>query len=551
MPELKPAQRVDVEFIKKNKHRVLIANAPGTGKTPTTIRAVFESYDKTMPCLIVCPSSVTHNWKKEIDNWAEGSACFIVEGFTGAIPRFSCPAFYVCSWAILDARYDDFSRLGLRTIVADEAHFAKNPEARRSQALRDLCTPERGILLLTGTPIVNNVEEMRILQDLYGTTPPMIRRLLEDVAPDIPQKKRSYLYIELREKERKEYDRATRDFESWLRDQTNALTGESKTEDEIARILSAEALIKIGYLRRMVGLAKIFAAADFIGRAIRLGEPVVVFLEHQAALAKLSKLLYQQRIRHAVIEGATGPKKRLKIIEMFQKNDFPVVICTKAGKEGITLHAARHLLFVERFFTSADEEQAEDRIRRIGQRFKTTIWYLHALNTVDDRIDTIVRAKRSIVEDEIGLEDIAETDEEAVQKLLEMWKTFVTPAVRVKNSDLGLGNVLEPLPGPKETHGIVFSGKRWNITAARIWCKMNGYLPEKIELLQNRFKIITHATNYFKKGTFAIKEVATDIKVITGDRTTVKQTATIGVVSSRVKKVQKQKRRLKKTSMVL
>lgn len=552
MPDLKPMQREDVEFIKQNRHRVLIANAPGTGKTPTTIRAVFESFQRTMPCLIICPSSVTHNWYKEIKVWAQGAEAFIVEGYEGHVPRTSAPAFYICSWAVLDARRDIFEALGLRTIVADEAHFAKNPDAQRSQALRDLCTKERGILLLTGTPIVNTREELQILQDLYGETPPMIRRLLEDVAPDIPEKKRSYLNIELKESDRKEYNKALNEFEDWLRNQTNSLTGEGKSEAEIARILSAEALIKIGYLRRMVGNFKTAAAADFIGRAVRLGEPVVVFLEHQATLHKVSKFLHRQRIRHEVIEGSTSPKQRLAFIEQFQNNDFPVIICTKAGKEGITLHSARHLIFVERFYTSADEEQAEDRIRRIGQRFKTTIWYLHAVNTVDDRIDAIVRRKRSIVEDEIGIEDIAETDERVIEELLTTWQSFVTPSLKVQNSNLGLGPGLEPLPSPKVTHGIVFSGNRWNFVSAKIWCRMNGYFVHKVEILQNRFKVIIHPSNYFKKGSFSILDVSSDIKVITGDRIKSRAVAVVPseAVASQVKKVQKRKRQLRKSSKV-
>lgn len=515
---LKPTQRADVEFIKSHRHRVLVANAPGTGKTPTTIRSVVESHQTTMPCLIVCPSSVTLNWIKEINIWAPGIPVIHLEGYSKKFNHAQGPVFYVCSWAILDAREELLSRLNLRTIVADEAHFAKNPDALRSQALRSLCTKERGILLLTGTPIVNSKDELQILQELYGTTPPMIRRMLEEVAPDIPQKKRAYLYVKMKDKDQANYDKAVNDFEDWLRDKTDELTGEGKSEAEIARILSAEGLIKIGYLRRMVGVAKVYAASDFIARAIRVGEPVVVFLEHQAAIHSLSKLLHRQRIRHAIIEGSTTPKKRQEYIEEFQKNEYPVIMCSKAGKEGITLHAARHLLFVERFFTSADEEQAEDRIRRIGQTHATTIWYMHVENTVDDRIDQIVRRKRTIIDENIGLEDIEETDESTVQKLILDWSNFVKGSEVQPVAPLGLGQSLPPLPGPKDTHGVVFKGSRWKVDTAKAWCKMNGYEVSKIEVLQDRFKCITRPSDLFKKGTFLTHMIANDIKIITGQR---------------------------------
>ena len=515
---LKPTQRADVEFIKANNHRVLVANAPGTGKTPTTIRSIVESHKTTMPCLIICPSSVTLNWIKEIKIWAPGIPVIHLEGYSKKITFVEGPVFYVCSWAILDAREELLKRLNLKTIVADEAHFAKNPDAIRSQALRSLCTKDKGILLLTGTPIVNSKDELQILQELYGKTPPMIRRMLEEVAPDIPPKKRSYLYIKMKEKDQKNYDKAVTDFEEWLRDKTDELTGEGKSEAEIARILSAEGLIKIGYLRRMVGVAKVYAASDFIARAIRVGEPVVVFLEHQPAVHTLSRLLHRQRIRHAIIEGSTTTKKRQEFIDQFQNNEYPVIMCSKAGKEGITLHAARHLLFVERFFTSADEEQAEDRIRRIGQTHATTIWYMHVENTVDDRIDQIVRNKRNIIDENIGLEDIEESDESTVEKIIRDWSKFVRESDQQPITPLGLGQSLPPLPGPKDTHGVVFKGVRWKAETAKAWCKMHGYEVSKIEVLQDRFKCVTRPSDLFKKGSFATQVISGDIKIITGEK---------------------------------
>ena len=518
MPELKPMQRHDVEFIKRKKHRVLIANAPGTGKTPTAIRAVVEEYKSTLPCLIICPSSVTHNWRKEIKIWAQGVSCHIIEGYNSKLPVLPRETFYICSWSILDARWEDLEALRLRTIVADEAHFAKNPDAQRSQALRGLCTADKGIILLTGTPIVNSKKELVVLQELYGSTPPMIRRMLVDVAPDIPQKKRSYLYIDMKDKDAKNYKRAEQDFETWLREKNDELTGEGKSEAEIERIMSVEAMIKLGYLRRLVGEAKVFAASDFIARAVRIGEPVVVFLEHQICLHRLSKLLRKQRIRHAIIEGNTSPKKRQQYIEQFQENHFPVMICTKAGKEGITLHAARHLIFVERFFTSADEEQAEDRIRRIGQKFKTTIWYMHVQDTVDDSIDMIVRRKRDLIDAEIGSETVEETDETAVTNLIAQWSEFTSKGKKEPTSTLGQGQALDPLPGPKVTHAVVFSGERWKLKSCEIWCGMNGYEITKVEQLQNRYKLITHPAAVFRKNTFKIIQVSRDIKIIVGDK---------------------------------
>lgn len=520
MPQLRPFQREDVEFLAQNDLRALVASAPGTGKTPVTIRALCERPKIGFPAIVVCPASVTRNWAREVKRWAPGVSRHIIEDGDSRLPnpkRQPRSTVYIISWALIDARWSDLIKLGFNTVVADESHYAKNPDALRSRALRALTHRAQGVLLLTGTPIINTKAELAVLKNLLGTDePPMIRRLLEDVAPDIPEKKRAYLHVKLRPKHQMVYDRADHDFEEWLRKQKEALFGEGMAEFEVERVLEAEALAKIGYLRRLAGEYKAPAAADWIARAVRVGEPVVVFLEHQATLARLKKSLRSQRIRFGVLEGSTPATKRQQLVDDFQRHRFPVFICTRAGKEGITLTAARHLLFVERFFTSADEEQAEDRIRRIGQRHKTTIWYLHAIDTVDDRVDTIVRSKRQIVRSAIGSADTAETPSGNVQLMLRTWEKHVQHAG--PTASLGLGEPLPPLPRPSETHAVVFKGERWRGKAALRWCRMHGYAPQRRVQLKGRFKLVLHPAPVFAKGEFEVFKVSKEIRIITGKR---------------------------------
>jgi SNF2 family DNA or RNA helicase len=516
MPRLRPFQREDVERIKEARLRALVASAPGTGKTPIAVRALAETHRRSLPAAVICPASVTVNWRREIKKWAPGIRVVLVETSDSKMPRPAVPTIYVMSWALLDARWTDLIHLGVRTVVADEAHYAKNPDALRSQALYQVTRSSRGVLLLTGTPIVNTRDELRVLNNLLGEEPLMIRRLIEDVAPDIPEKKRSYLHVRLREKHQKEYDKADEDFENWLRKEKEKLLGEGMAEYEVERALAAEALAKIGYLRRLSGVYKVPAAVDWISRAVRIGEPVVVFVEHQDVLRKLSKALKKQRIRHAVIEGSTSSKKRQEMIDAFQRNEYPVFIGTKAAKEGITLTAARHLLFIERFFTSADEEQAEDRIRRIGQTHRTTIWYLHAMGTVDDRLDAIVQSKRRVIRTAIGAADVLETPTGNVEALIHSWGKHT--AVDRQPLPLGLGEPLPPLPSPKITHGIVFYGSRWKGKSAAAWCRMHGYQPTKKVPLLDRFKLVQHPVEVFRKNQFDVVKVCKDIRIITGTR---------------------------------
>lgn len=518
---LRSFQREDIDAIKRAGVKALVASAPGSGKTAIAIRSLVETYTKSFPALIVCPATVTRNWANEWKMWGNGFNTYLIEDSSTPIPTTLDPrnTVFIMSWALLDVRLTDILELGIKAVVADEAHYSRNRDTLRAQALYRITRNVQGILLLSGTPIVNNLDELSALNELLGTDKPlMLRRLLEDVAPDIPEKKRSYVYIRLRAKHREVYDRALHDFEEWLRTEAQALQEDGLTEEDIERTLAVEGLAKVGYLRRLVGEYKVPAAADWIARAIRVGEPVVVFLEHQHVLKKLSRALHKQRIRHGVIDGTTSPVQRQELVEQFQRGEFPVFIGTRAAKEGITLTTARHLLFVERFFTSADEEQAEDRVRRIGQTQKTTIWYLHADATIDDRLDAIVGTKRALIRTAIGSATTPETPTSAVESILKTWAEFTLPA-KEQVYDLGLGEPLEALPGPPHTHGIVFNQDRWRPETALRWCKMNGYvsLPKPV-FLDGRFKLIVHPANVFKEGQFVVTHVSKDIKIISGVR---------------------------------
>lgn len=516
MPQLKPFQREDVDYIKAHGLRVLVASAPGTGKTCIAVRAVAETYKTSLPAVVVCPASVIRHWGREIHRWAPGVNALIINDSSATIPRLPQPTILIISWTLLDVRWGDLIKAGIQTVIADEAHYAKNPTSLRSQALYHLSQRARGLLLLTGTPIINTQQELAVLNMLLRTeNPPMIRRLLEDVAPEVPPKERSYLYTDLPFFYAKQYNKAENDFEDWLRKEKEKLVGEGMAEAEIERILAAEALAKVGYLRRLAGIGKVQAASLWIAKAVRLGEPVVVFCEHQAVLRALEKRLRKQRIRYIVVEGKTPSKKRQEAVDAFQRHDYPVFIGTKAAKEGITLTAARHLLFIERFFTSSEEEQAEDRIRRIGQSHQTTIWFLHGVSTIDDRLDTIVRGKRRIVRTAIGAKDIHDTPTGNVTSLITAWEDHASPK---RILSIRADEDLPPLPNPKQVQSIVFSGNRWTASTAAAWCRMNGYVASKCEVLKGRLRLHANPVGCFHKGEFKKVMVAKDISLVIGKR---------------------------------
>ena len=515
--QLRDFQQEDVDFIAENGFRVLIANAPGTGKTVICLSCIRKAPWRLLPTLIVCPASVVRNWRKEARKWTPGLRIHLIEDTSSALPE-SGADLYIISWALLTERWEQLARLGIQLIIGDEIHFAKNEDALRTQAMASLCARSPYLLLLSGTPIINEESELDSIYSLYGAKrPPMIRRFLEDVAPDIPAKQRARLDVELPDRIAQRYRSANEDFEAWLEREMAQRLDDGEAADAAARALAAAALVKIGYLRRILAVGKVYAAADWAARAVRTGEQVVLFAEHQDVIKRLQRCLRKQGIRFVTIDGSTSNKDRQKAVDDFQKRLVPVFIGSKAAKEGLTLTAARHLCFVERYWTAAEEEQGEDRIRRIGQKHHTKIWFLHVPGTVDDRISTIIERKRRLVHRIIGSVAIAETPEQNVAEIIAAWGTHAqVPEMEVHN--LGTAKPLPPLPRTKELHAIRFKGARWTPKGAVRWCRMMGYQPRDLETVKDGFQIVMTSANMFRDGSFTRVKVAKDIDGIVGKR---------------------------------
>ena len=470
------------------------------------------------PAVIVSPASVVGHWEREIQKWIKWASFHVIRDRSTPLPKRR-KHIYIISWSLLTDRALELLRVRPKLIVADEAHMAKNDEAARSQVLYGLARRIPHKLLLSGTPLINRIEELESLKTIFpGKSPVIVRRLLEEVAKDIPPKTRAFLPVELPKKSQREYVKAQNDFADWLTVQLEKRFETADAANAHRRAMAAEALVKIGYLRRIAGKGKTNAAVDWAARAVRIGEPVVIFCEHTATIDRISDSLHKQNLRHVRLYGKTPKKRRTALVDSFQKGEVPIFLGSKAASTGITLHRARHLCFVEYYWTSAEMDQAEDRIRRIGQRYPTKIWYLHAVDTVDDRISRIIHNKRRLIDDAIGLEDIRDTPEAAVKQIIETWSETCEVPMRGDITQLGLGKPLPPLPKARDVSQIFFAGERWNKSSVRAWAEMNGYKASKIRFDSVFWRISIHSQRLFVPQSFRTYSVSKEIKIIVGVR---------------------------------
>lgn len=505
---LRPLQRDGVNFMREHGYRVLVADAPGTGKTIQTLVAIAEARQRLTPALIVCPASVAINWRREARKWLPRVRGTSVAGRDWTVPG-GHNDIIVCPWDLLADHAAKFIDMGLGLVVLDEAHYARNPETLRGGAAELLCKRSPHVLLLSGTPLVNTVEELDVLRRLIGTKrPPVLRRLLEDVAPDVPPKTRIHVRVPIPTAMRTEYERIEHDFSHYLEDYLRAASSTADAAElRRTRALTAEALVQVGYLRRLLGRAKAPAAAAFCARLLQSGEPVVLFAEHMEVLDAISEALTKVGIEYVRVDGSVSRKLRQQAIDDFQGGKVSVFMATQAAREGITLTRARNVCFVERWWHPASEEQAEDRARRIGQRFATRIWFLEVADTFDQRSSEIVEAKRKLVAQHVGSREVRTIDG---TDMLKSW---------LRGQD-DLDNFAMPtfpeLPSRYQTHQIRFAAKNWLPEDAARWAKMHGFKCASIESAPAETVLNIRPGAGFQPGTFKQLRLGPDIRAIVG-----------------------------------
>lgn len=319
----------------------------------------------------------------------------------------------------------------------------------------------------------------------------MIRRLKTDVLSALPDKTRRLLWTHLTPTLRKRYDAAKANIEEWMvakrkaarlqlaaqlfvravergagpgwqtrkakhRPLLRAALHEACEAANSRPIAPPQAMTKLNELRQLVGRAKIPAAVQWIDdfRDTTGGDALVVFCQHRAVVEGIAGALArpERSCRWISITGSTPTNKRTAIVKAFQAGEYDVILCTKAAMTGVTLTRASNVLFVERWWVPAHEEQAEDRIHRITQKDAVYAWYLMARGTIDTHIAKLVDSKRSATSRVLGTEDV---DEEEHEHHAERDKALVTALVQEIVTEIAHGIGADDVLHPKALVGYL------------------------------------------------------------------------------------------------
>lgn len=404
------------------------------GKTAEALTFMNQFCGKT---LIITPASVLLKWAtKECGMWAPDKKVDVI--FTGKQEIDHSADITLMSYGIMVSKYQELQNIPYNCIIFDESHYIKAPKTQRTRMAKALV--KAGIphvLFLSGTPFMNRPSELftalnmldpksynnfyhyaarycgwqylggmwvRPEKDVVTNASEladrlshvMLRRTKRDVALELPDLIRSLVPVRI--PNLSDYRQAKKDMAAWL-----------KTQD-MEVLDPAHVLTRLNVLRQIVGNGKTQAAIELAEDILESNDKVVLFAHHKEVVHDLVMGLKQYGV--GVINGDTSIKERQRQIELFShptltaQTQMRVMIITVAGAEGIDLYSASHIIFVEREWTPAREEQAEARLHRIGQKNPVTAYYLVATGTMDEKLAETVDSKRRMFASVIHQDEI-------------------------------------------------------------------------------------------------------------------------------------------------
>lgn len=415
-----PYQKAGVEFLICKNGVALIGDEMGLGKTVMTIVYLnTQRKEDVFPALVVCPASVKAKWVKEFERWSTHKVKIV--SLKGKTPYPADGDVYVINYDILPDWIEFLKQKQIKTVVLDEAHYVKNPEAKRTKAVFELSSAEKKIAL-TGTPIVNNIEELfTILHFLrpdifrkrsyfvfkYQNNPKelgeflrrtvLIRRLKKDVLKDLPPKLRSFEYLEVET--------------SKLREIEEQIASELK-ENDWSFELANEVLTLFDKHRELSGKLKIPHAVQRISEVLQEGSKAVVFAHHKSVIGELEFYLKSKGISVVKITGETPKEQRQKILEYFCKEGEVLIASIGALSEGVDITCSNYVFFVQIDWTPAKNLQAEDRLHRIGQKSTVFSYWFVAKDTLDEHVVHKVFQKVKLIEEALGMSEGSEKFDE-------------------------------------------------------------------------------------------------------------------------------------------
>ncbi len=438
--ELRPYQRTGYDwlwFLRESGLHGILADEMGLGKTHQAIvlLAAAHADGAAGPSLVVCPTSVLDHWEAKIHAHGPSLKPRHHHG-TGRAPLepANLPPVVLTTYSLLGRDLEQLKAIQWEYVILDEAQKIKNPGTQMAQAARALRARHR--LALTGTPIENRPSELWAIFDFLmpgylgsaerfrerydvpilrhgdavaGTTlrrvvhPFKLRRLKREVLAELPPKVEDVRFCHLSPHQAALYREAVAQQGRPLVDNLRRPT--TKVDylhifavlSRLKRICDHPALVLEGARGRHLSSGKFDLFKELMEEALDGDAKVVVFSQYLEMLDLIEDWLRAKGVGFSGLRGST--QKRGKAVQTFQEDPACRVFVGSlmAGGLGIDLTAASIVIHYDRWWNAAREDQATDRVHRIGQSRGVQVLKLVTRGTLEEKIDAMIRAKAALM----------------------------------------------------------------------------------------------------------------------------------------------------------
>jgi superfamily II DNA or RNA helicase len=428
-----------LQFLGEQEMGAVLADDMGLGKTVQAL-ASLEAERGSGPSLVVAPTSVLRNWQSEAQRFTPDLRVIILHGGDRSARlqelRTGEADLAITSYAILRRDIDELAGLPFRTVVLDEAQAIKNPDSQTARAARRLQAQRR--IALTGTPLENRVSELWSLMEFlnpgfFGSrqrfeerlagpaaqgdkravelirrriAPFVLRRLKEEVAPDLPPRTETVLHCPLSEDQQRHYEAVRQAAITGLRQPPDPTQGGGRMGNRRMQVLTALTRLRQAACHPALlpggppdaDSAKLDRLLELLPPLIESGHKALVFSQWTSLLDLVEPRLLRAGIPFLRLDGST--RDRSTVVEHFQSSGGPPIflISLKAGGTGLNLTAADHVFHLDPWWNPAVERQATDRAHRIGQTRPVFAWKLVSEGTVEERILALQQRKQGLAD---------------------------------------------------------------------------------------------------------------------------------------------------------
>jgi len=445
-----------LQYLREQNLSGILADDMGLGKTAQALAHLLlekQSGRMDKPSLVVLPTSLIFNWKREAERFAPQLKLLSLHGKERAehFPTIPQHDVILTTYPLLWRDEEALAEHDYHLLILDEAQTVKNVRSQAAQVVRKLNARHR--LCLTGTPLENHLGELWaqfdfLLPGLLNTSkeftktwrnpieklgnqlrrdllarrvkPFIMRRRKEDVAQELPPKTFIIRTVELEGGQRDLYETVRTAMDDRVREEI-ASKGFARSHIiildallKLRQVCCDPRLVKLTAAKKVKERAKLDLLMEMLPELVNEGRRILVFSQFTSMLELIETELAREKLDYVKLTGDT--QNREEVVRRFQDGEVPIfLISLKAGGVGLNLTTADTVIHYDPWWNPAVENQATDRAHRLGQTKNVFVYKLVVAGSIEEKILALQEKKAELAagilsEDVNGLVKFGEAD---------------------------------------------------------------------------------------------------------------------------------------------